>query len=107
MIISFKIKKKITKISRFLSTSIHSMPFNTDKPLGFEVALLFDAIFCWSGLITAIAFLAIYVSSCTYIWTCIDDLAIIVTNSNNIAEYGAQVKMHSKQFLELCLDCYR
>lgn len=88
-------------------TPIHSMPFDTNAPVGFEVALVFDVILCWSCLITAVAFLAIYVSICTYIWSFIDDLAIIVANSNGIAEYGDQVKMHSKQFVDLCVDCYR
>lgn len=83
------------------------MPNLSRTPLGFAVVLVIELCVCRSFLMVALAFAALYISVCSYIWSCVEDLAMIIDDSNMKLDEKLSIKSNLLQYIRLHMQCYR
>lgn len=83
------------------------MPTRAATPYGFTAIMLTELCVCRSYLMVALAFAALYCTICSYIWSCVEDLSMLVARSNHSLVVSKPVKEKLLQFIRLHLQCYR
>lgn len=81
------------------------MPY--DGAVAFEMATFIDSFLGWAYTVEALTFLLIYMSICTNIRSCTEDLRMLTASINEDIDQGRLVRLKLMQFIQLQRDIYK
>lgn len=84
-----------------------SLPFNTENPVGFTVAILTDFCICLACVLSLLSFSTIYIGICLNIKSCIDDISLTVAQSNVSIAKNESVHGRLAQLIQLHIGYYK